>query len=56
MVLVFDLLIILIVVMMCQTEYLQSYSPFVGTRYSLTGKKGTPEQYIIGGCLFINAL
>ena len=30
------------------------YSPFVDTRYSLKGKKETPEQYISGGCLFIN--
>ena len=56
MMLVFGLLIILIIVRMCQTDYVQSYSPFVGTRYSLTGKKETPEQYILGGCLFRNAL
>ena len=32
------LLIILVMVRMCQTYYLQSYSPFVDTRYSLKGK------------------
>ena len=53
MILVFGLLIILIMVRMCQTDYLLSYSPFVGTIYSLKGKK---ETYILGGCLFINAL
>ena len=41
---------------MCNPDYLQSYFPFVDTRYSLTSKKETPEQYILGGCLFINAL
>ena len=43
MILVFGLLIILIMV---RTDYLQSYSPFVDTRYSLKGKNETPEQYI----------
>ena len=52
----FGLLISLITVRMCETDYLQSYSPFVDTRYSLKGKKETLEQYILGGCLFINAL
>ena len=56
MLLVLGLLIILIMVRMYQTDYLQSYSPFVDTRYSLKGQKETPEQYIFGGCLFINAL
>ena len=56
MLLVFGLVIILIMVGMCQIDYLQSNSPFVDTRYSLKGYKETLEQYILGGCLFINAL
>ena len=43
-------------VRMCKTDYLQSFSPFIVTRYSLKGKKETPEQYILGGRFFINAL
>ena len=37
MLLVFGLLIILIMVRTCKTDYLQSYSPFVDTRYFLKG-------------------
>ena len=56
MLLVFGLSIILIMVRMCKTDYLQSYSPFVETRHSLKGKKETPEQCILGGCFVLNAL
>ena len=42
-------------VKMYQTDFLQSYSPFVGTRYSHKGENEASKQSILGGCLFINA-
>ena len=41
MLLVFGMLIILIMASITYTDYLQSYSPFVDTRYSFKGKKET---------------
>ena len=43
LILVFGLIIILIMARICLIDYLQSYSTFVDTRYSLKCKRLTPE-------------